>query len=144
MRSQVITIHPRAKIWEAAKLMSDCRIGSLVVVEGTKLLGIITERDILSKVVASRKSLDLEVAQVMSPNPITIHPRASLEHAVSLMNQHGIRRLPVVESGKLVGMLTSQDLVRAFSWIKPGPQLELLERELSKIQIQRERERYLP
>ncbi len=112
MSSPVITISPTATVFEAVKTMAEKRIGSLVVVEGEEIKGIFTERDLISRVIA--KELDLKkttVEEVMTKAPlVTITPDADVAEAALLMIKKKIRRLPVVENGKLIGIITAADL----------------------------------
>jgi len=94
--------------------MNDFEIGCLVVVEAGRVVGILTERDVLKRVVdEGRKPEETRVREVMSKPPVTISPDADLETAIELMFKHKIKKLPVVENGKLVGLVTFTDLVRA-------------------------------
>ena len=117
MSSPVITISREKTVRDAAKLMSDKGIGSLVVDKGGKKLlplhevGIITERDVVSKVVA--KGLDAAetlVGDVMSSNLTVVDSGESIQKASDIMHGMNIRRLPVVEGGKVVGIVGSRDV----------------------------------
>lgn len=106
------TIAPDATIKEAAARMNEFRIGSLVVLEKGKIIGIITERDILSKVVAAGKgSASMSVRDLMTANIITIEPEENIEEAASIMSKHKIKKLPVVSGDRLVGIITATDIV---------------------------------
>ena len=112
MSSPVVTIRPDATVYEAIKVMAEKRIGSLVVTENEEIKGIFTERDLISRVLA--KDLDPKkttVKEVMTPAPlVTIDPDAEVSEAALLMVRRRIRRLPVIEDGKLVGIITAADL----------------------------------
>jgi len=96
----------------AAQIMAENRIGSLIVVSGKKVIGIITERDILVKVTAlGRQSDKVNVEDVMTSKVLTIGPDSYLDDAVYLMIEHKIKKLPVVDAGELVGIVTSTDIV---------------------------------
>jgi len=114
MNKDVKTIRPDATVKDAVKIMNQHRIGSLVVVKGTgEVLGIVTERDILNDVVAEGKdSSEVRVEDIMSDEIVTIDPRRSLEEAADLMVEKEIKKLPVVQSGKLVGIITASDLIK--------------------------------
>ena len=102
---------------EAARLMQQNSVGAVMVVENGKLVGIVTERDALYKVMA--KSLDAEsvrVADVMTRNPQTIHPDKPFEDALRIMHASSFRHVPVVENGRPVGMVSARDAL--------GPELE--------------------
>ena len=113
MTRNVKTISPNATMEEAAQEMRENKIGCLVVVEGEKPIGIITERDLAYKIIAQGKSLETKVREVMSSDLKTIEKDANIKQAAKLMASHVIRRLPVVEKGKLIGIVTIDDIMRA-------------------------------
>ena len=97
---------------KAAQMMADNRIGSLIVVDGKKIVGIITERDMLTKVTAQGKPSDkVSVDDVMTSKVLTISPDSYLDDAVYIMMDRKIKKLPVVDAGELVGIVTSTDIV---------------------------------
>jgi CBS domain-containing protein len=101
---------------KAIKLMDENNIGVLPIVENDKPIGVITERDILRRVVA--KGLDLDkktVEDIMTKNPITIEHDASILEVTRLMSENNFRRLLVVKSGKLVGVVTAKDVIEVMS-----------------------------
>lgn len=104
------TASPKATVKEAAKTMVNQSIGSLIVVEKGKLVGIITERDILKYVATSAKP-NAPVSKVMSKNVKTVASNSDIEEAAAIMTQNKIKKLPVVDRGKLVGIVTATDLV---------------------------------
>lgn len=111
MHKDVVTVRPNLSLREASKIMSKFGIGSLVVVEDENLVGIITSTDII-KAVAEGKDVDQTlVNEVMSKDVITVDPDESLEEAVEKMMEKNIKRLPVVEGGKLVGIITASDII---------------------------------
>jgi len=96
-------IAPSSNIREAASIMNKNRIGSLIVTNEKKVIGIITERDILAKVTATNKlPSKVLVEEIMTPKVITISPDQYIDDAVYLMLKHKIKKLPVVEENKLV------------------------------------------
>ena len=113
MTKNVKTISPNATMEEAAQEMRKNKIGCLVVVEGEKPIGIITERDLAYKIIAQGKNLETKVKEVMSSDLKTIDKDANIKQAAKLMASHVIRRLPVVEKGKLIGIVTIDDIMRA-------------------------------
>ena len=98
---------------EVASYMSERRIGAVAVLDGQRVAGIVSERDIMSKVVA--KGLDpakTKVSEVMSRELLVASPEDSYEDAARKMRQAGIRHLPVVEGGRLLGMISQRDLLQ--------------------------------
>ena len=117
--SKVFTIRPEATLADVAAALAEHNIGSLLVCRSDDceetILGIITERDLV-RTCARNPSLSLEritVAEVMVRNPITVSGTESVEDMMGLMTQRRIRHLPVVEEGRLVGMISIGDVVKA-------------------------------
>ena len=110
---KVISIQSQATIQQAAKLMTQQRISSLLVMDAQQLSGILTDRDLRSKVLAEGKSALTPVAEVMTRNPYRIHADAFAFEALQLMSQHNIHHLPVEKAGVVSGVLTTSDLVRS-------------------------------
>lgn len=122
-----VTIREDATAHDAAGLMRDKEIGSLVVVEAGKPMGIVTERDLVTKVAASDKQPSrVLVRDIMSSPVVAVHPDEEVAEAARLMSQRKIRRLPVVQEGKLVGIITENDIVRIW------PQLIEVTREYAR------------
>jgi CBS domain-containing protein len=113
MTRNVRTVAPGDTIENAAELMKKHRIGCLVVVDKDKPIGIVTERDIAYKIVADRKGMDTKVKDVMSKDLKAVSEDKPLIDAAKLMVAHVIRRLPVVKGGKLVGIITIEDIMRS-------------------------------
>jgi len=100
-----------ASVVEAARLMRERHIGALPVTEDEQLVGMITDRDIATRVVAENAVPETtSVGEVYSRDLITVEPSNELEEALQLMARHQVRRLPVVENGKLVGMVAQADI----------------------------------
>jgi CBS domain-containing protein len=105
------TVDLDAAIRDAASLMSRSDIGNVIVEEGGLIRGIVTDRDIAIRVVAEGGDpATMTVSQVMTPFPATIPPTASVHEAVQLMREHDVRRLPVVEAGRPIGVVALADL----------------------------------
>ena len=107
-RRGIIKVAPDATVRKAAKLMADRNTGAVLVVEGGCLVGILTERDVVFRVTA--RDLDARATRlgaVMTPDPLTVGPERSFGYALALMHERGIRHLPVVESGKVVGIVSA-------------------------------------
>jgi CBS domain-containing protein len=112
MVKNVKTVSPEATMAEAAGMMKKYKIGCLVVVEGDRVVGIITERDLAYKIIAERRSLETKVGIIMTKDLKTISSKKSIKDAAKVMAAHVIRRLPVVEEGKLVGIVSIEDIMR--------------------------------
>ena len=111
MTRELLTIEPDAKLGEAARRMTERGVGAVLVFDGERLAGILTERDLL-KAVATGYRDDASVAQWMTRNPDTIEADDATEHAAALMIHGGFRHLPVLEEGRVVGILSIRDLMR--------------------------------
>jgi len=130
MVQKVITIDPNATAATAAKLMNRHEIGCLLVVKQNKVIGIITERDLLKKVVEhSRNPEKTKVHEIMSKRLIVGTPRMEVPDAVRLMLQKKIKKLPVVLDGKLIGLVTLTDIART---TRIEPQMINVIKELRK------------
>jgi CBS domain-containing protein len=114
MTSNPKTIASESSVVEAAKIMRDENVGIVPLVDGERLVGTITDRDIAIKVVAEGSDLQSTTAgQAASRDLVTIDPQQDLDEALRLMAQHQVRRLPVVEEdGRLVGILAQADVAR--------------------------------
>ncbi len=98
-----------------AELMWRQQTGSVVMVEGQRIAGIITERDVLREVAAGKDAASVLVSEVMTTDVITTSPDTSVRDAARTMAQHWIRHLPVVEGGRLVGMISQRDITGVFA-----------------------------
>src|SRR3989338_5449331 len=107
LMKKAIVVEENISLRNAAKIMSEKAIGSLIVVKGEKIAGIITERDILKNV----DQLSSKLSKIMSKNVITISPKKSIDEAASLMSESKIKRLPVVDNGEIVGIITATDII---------------------------------
>lgn len=113
MVKEVITVDGESTVKEAADVMNRFEIGCLLVTEKGKAVGILTERDLLRRVVSQAKSPKrVRVETVMSKPLIVVEPTMDLEEAAKLMFRLKIKKLPVVEEGRLVGLVTLTDLAR--------------------------------
>ncbi len=108
----VVTVEPEDTVATALRRMIDHDIGAVVVVEGERPVGVFTERDVTRRVLTDRDLLERPVGEVMSSPVVTTEPDAEIVFVFETMNERKIRRLPVVEGGRLVGILTERDLLR--------------------------------
>lgn len=110
MTEGCVTVTPKDNIYEAAVAMRDHDIGFVPVVEGKKLIGVITDRDLVIRGYAGKHSGSTSVMEVLSDDVQTVSSNLSVDEAVSLMGAKQIRRLPVVDNGELKGIVSLGDL----------------------------------
>ena len=111
MKTNLAKVEPNMTVLDAAQLMKKRKIGNVLVVEKKQPIGILTESDILKKVVAEGKNAkDVLVKNVMSTPIIVIDPYVSLEEAMKTMGKCNVRRLPVIENNELIGIITQKDI----------------------------------
>lgn len=117
------TIAPDETVFEAIRRMEAADIGALMVVAGGRLLGVISERDYARKIILkNRSSRDTPVRTIMSRRIVKVRPDQPVAECASLMMEHGIRHLPVVRRGKLIGVLSIRDVLSSTSmaqWVAP-------------------------
>lgn len=113
MTKDVVTVVPEATVRDALREMIDHDIGSVVVVDAEGgAVGVFTERDVTRRILTDAALLDQRVGDVMSSPPVTVEPSEQVVDVFELMNAKDIRRLPVVDGGRLVGIVTEGDLRR--------------------------------
>lgn len=113
MTSEPITISKEASVKKAVETMLKKDVGSLLVVEGDEIVGIITEKDIISKVVKYAKDpTKVKVKDVMTKKLITIRPDADIYEIAKVMTKKNVRRLPVCQGNKLLGLVTEKDILK--------------------------------
>ncbi|MEZ5558153.1 MAG: CBS domain-containing protein [Pseudomonadales bacterium] len=109
--SNVVWIEPLESVLEAARLMTEHNVAALVVKIDDYLVGIVTERDYVRKVVLDHTTSKLtKISEIMTRDVIKVKPETTVENCVSLMREHHIRHLPVVVEGKVVGIVSLRDL----------------------------------
>ncbi len=112
--SDVVSIQPDASVLDAIKLMAEKGIGSLIVSEGGDLKGIVTERDYARKVIIKGRASDTtQVAEIMTADVVTASSKQTVNQCMEIMTAKKCRHLPIVDDGKLVGMISIGDLVQA-------------------------------
>jgi CBS domain-containing protein len=121
------SIGASASVVEAARLMREQHIGSLPITDDEQLVGMITDRDITTRVVAEAADpTTTSVGDVCSRDPISVEPDSDLEAALELMARHQVRRLPVVENGRLVGIVAQADIALGEDQTKTGKLVEAI------------------
>lgn len=114
MNPNVISLASNASIKEAAELMSSQKIGSIVIVDENKPIGIITERDFVTKITLKPFSGDSKVSEVMSSPVIHVSSDQSVADVIDIMANKEIRKVPVIDNGKIIGMVTGTEFLRLF------------------------------
>lgn len=110
----LFSVAPDAPVLEAIRAMAEHGVGALLVMQGEKLAGIVSERDYARKVILKgRSSSDTPVSQIMTAQVITVAPSQTTQQCMQLMTDRRVRHLPVVDAGRVVGMLSIGDLVRS-------------------------------
>jgi CBS domain-containing protein len=121
------SIKASASVVEAARVMREEHIGALAITDDEQLVGMITDRDITTRVVAEAADLELiSVGDVYSRDPISVEPDQDLDEALRLMARHQVRRLPVVENGRLVGVVAQADIALRENEQKTGELVEAI------------------
>ncbi|MBT8242127.1 MAG: CBS domain-containing protein [Nitrosopumilus sp.] len=111
MTKSVISVDSSMTVNEAAKMMEDGKVGAVIVMENNSPVGIVTDRDFSVKVVAHAYQITEPVKQIMSSPLFSINSNESVRIAADLMHDNGIRKLPVIDDGNVVGIITATDIV---------------------------------
>jgi CBS domain-containing protein len=124
-RQKILTSHASTTVREAAKAMKERNVSSVLIVAAGRLVGIFTERDAVSRVLAAGRDANAtKLGDVMTRNPKTIGPEKPVGHALLMMYEGGFRHVPVVEKGHPVGLISARDAL--------GPELQEFESELER------------
>lgn len=116
MQTNVPTLKKEASIEEAAKLLVQNQIGCIVVIENDSPIGIVTELDVVKKVISKGKSLKEPLSKIMS-SPVTfMNPKMKLDAALKIIDTTTFRRYPVIENGKLVGLVNKKNVINSISY----------------------------
>jgi CBS domain-containing protein len=111
---QVWSVHPGDTVYDAIKLMADKDVGALVVLDGSKMAGIVTERDYARNVfLKGRASPQTLIGEIMEPNVVCVAPDKSIEECLAIMSARRVRHLPVINDGELLGIVSIGDLVKS-------------------------------
>jgi CBS domain-containing protein len=109
----VWTIHPDAMVYDALALMAEKNVGALVVAEGERPIGVISERDYArNMILKGRTSRDTAIREIMTPLAVTVRPEQGLEECMELMTDKRVRHLPVMQGDKLIGIISIGDIVK--------------------------------
>ena len=131
--NNIWTIHPDATVFDALKIMASKEIGALVVMEGEKMVGIISERDYARKIILEGKaSKDTMVKEIMTQEVFTIHPSQTNVEAMELMTIKRIRHLPVMQGDRVIGMISQGDVVRELFYVTKE-RIKELENQIRKM-----------
>jgi CBS domain-containing protein len=110
----VISITPDTTVYESLKIMADKNVGALVVLDGESVAGIMSERDYARKVILHGKSSrELQVREIMTSRVYYVHPEQNVQECMAQMTDKHVRHLPVIEQGRLVGIISIGDVVKA-------------------------------
>jgi CBS-domain-containing membrane protein len=133
----VWSIDPQASVFDALRVMAAKEVGALAVLEGDKLVGIISERDYARKIILEGKaSKETKVGEIMTRHVITIHPSQTIYEAMELMTNHRIRHLPVVDQEeKVIGVISLGDVVREVIYVQKE-RIKGLENQIRDIEKQ--------
>jgi len=119
MVKSIITVEAEETVKKAAELMDKHNIGCLVVINYRNPVGIVTERDMLKKVVLERRDPGkTKIGNIMSAPLVTSPPQADIRDAVRLMNERRIKKLPVIEDGNLIGLVSLTDVMRSLAYFE--------------------------
>lgn len=125
MTENPVSVRPDSPVVEAARLMASEDVGSLPVVDGDRLVGVVTDRDITVRVVAEgRDAGATTVGDIASSDPVTVEPDSDLDEALREMARNQVRRIPVVEGDRLVGIVAQADVARETSDSETGRVVE--------------------
>ena len=115
MKTNVISIDSSMTVKDAACMMDDANVGCIIITKGNVPSGILTERDFVKRITAKNKALSTHVSEVMSSPLVMIESEETVWEAAEMMKQNGIHKLPVQEGHKLIGIITTTDLIEICS-----------------------------
>ncbi len=117
MTTEVVAVDKKTSVKDAAVKMAESDVGSVVVNDKDKLVGIITDRDITIRAVAEKDDMNkVTCADVMSTNVVTATSDTDMEEVINLMSEHQIKRIPIVEKNNVVGMISLRDISQTIEW----------------------------
>ena len=125
-RPEVHSVQKERLVLDVVQFMTQMNVGAVSVLEGGNLVGIFTERDLMTRVVSKGlSSADTPVEQVMTPNPVVVDAQTSVEDCMRVMNQANCRHLPIVSAGEMVGMVSLRDLL-LYNIIQKDDEIQLM------------------
>ena len=133
MKKNVITIDESMSIQEAAQMMTDANVGCIIVTRKDLPVGIITERDFVTKIAAEGRPLFTEVSEIMSLPLTTVSPDDTVWNAAEIMRGKGIHKLPVREGNEIVGIVTTTDIVKICSYGSDSQMRHICDQILTRI-----------
>jgi CBS domain-containing protein len=129
--NQIFSVDPAESVLQAIEIMATRHVGALLVMSQGSLIGIISERDYARKVILKKRSShDTPVGDIMTSPPVTVAPSDTIHHCMQLMTERRIRHLPVMDAGRVVGILSIGDLVKALME-EQSAHIEQLERYIA-------------
>ena len=137
MTKSVIAVDSSITVNEAAKLMEDVKVGAIIVMENNSPVGIITDRDFAVKIVAHAYPITTLVKKIMSAPLIGVNPEESIWTVADLMYTRGVRKIPVIEEDKVIGIITATDLINQFAVSTEEDMKNMYYQSIAKIFVQR-------
>jgi CBS domain-containing protein len=136
MTKGVLSVDAKMNVNEAAKMMEDSKVGSIIVMENNTPIGIITDHDFAVKIVAHAYPITTSVKEIMSTPLIGIDPEESVWTVADLMYTRKVRKIPVIEEDKVIGMVTATDLVNQFAVSTEEDMKNMYYQSITKIFVQ--------
>lgn len=133
MTRSVVSVDSTATINEAAKMMEDTKVGAIIVMENNTPIGIVTDRDFAVKVAAHAYQVSEPIKKIMTSPLIAIGPEETVLMAADLMYTRGVRKLPVIDNDKVIGMITATDLVNQLAVSTEEDIVKMYHQSVSKI-----------
>ena len=133
MKTNVISIDSSMTVKDAACMMDDANVGCIIITKGNAPLGILTERDFVKKIASKNMALSTPLSEVMSTPLTIISPDETIWEAAEMMKQNGIHKLPVQEGNKIIGIITTTDLVEICSLGSDSTMRNILDQILLRI-----------
>ena len=137
MTKSVISVDATVNVNDAAKMMEDAKVGAIIVMENNTPVGIITDRAFAVKIVAHAYPITTLVKKIMSSPLIGVHPEESVWTVADLMYARGVRKIPVIDEDKVIGIITATDLVNQFAVSTEEDMKNMYYQSLAKIFVQR-------